>query len=520
MNEKQRKWLHGEAGQRIDALEAALNAFGLYHLDSLIALRRQVHVVWKEAQDLEFQEIIEAADQAHLAGALDARKHVERLLAVLRKAVGSCRVHAPVAHGDLDVESGLMSRAAFTRRFEEAVHGRRGPAALAAFHVANLPAVKKEHGEEVGRQLLAHVGSVIAGLVRAEDCVARYGGAEFVVFLPGESSNGLQAALVRLEAAIARQPLLLSDGRSVPISLTIGGCPAGLAPEAGDTQSAMHVPRIAIVAHGAATGKVLKQMLQRADFDVLDCGGGDAKTDLLATTRVSVVLVEESSEGLPALLEKLRGMLAHRRTPILVVAVSEQEGRWAMEHGASDFLLKPIELQALLGAVNRLAHRGRGDKAADAHHHAAPEMLIVSQDLAQLIAMGTSLQKQTGYLVRFGCGAADALEQARQHTPAAVLLDLRLHQHDCQELLHCIALLHPAPAVLLLVEPYERARADTITKPHIAMTISKPASLLTLAADVQRATGLAFSKNRGESTALLQKEILRVMQQDVPRAHE
>ncbi len=519
MNERQKKWLHGEAGQRIDALEAALNAFGLYRLDSLIALRRQVHLVWKEAQDLEFQEIMEAADRAHLAGALDTRKHVEHLLMVLREAAGSGRAHAAVAHEDRDPESGLMSRAAFTRLFAEMVHGRRGPAALAAFHVANLPAVLKEHGEEAGRLLLAHVGSVLARHVRGEDCVARYGGAEFVVFLPGESSGGLQTAIARLEAAIARHPLMLSDGRTVEISISTGGCPAGLSPEAGSTQEgAMHALRIAIIAQGAVTGKVLMQMLQRVGFEVLDCGGnGDTKVEVLAQTRVHVVMVEKSPAGLPAVLEKLRSVLAHRRTPILVVATSEEEGRWAMEHGAGDFLLKPIELQAVLSAVNRLARRGRGDKAAAAHHPAAPELLIVGQDLAQLIAMGTSLQKQTGYAVRFGCGAADALEQARKHTPAVVLMDMRLHQHDCQELLQHIGALHPVPPVLLLVEPYERSRADTITKPRIAATISKPVSLLKLAADVQKATGLATSQNRAESTALLQQEILRVMEMDVPK---
>jgi DNA-binding NtrC family response regulator len=139
-------------------------------------------------------------------------------------------------------------------------------------------------------------------------------------------------------------------------------------------------------------------------------------------------------------------------------------------------------------------------------------VLVASDDLIQLIAMGSSLQKQAGLHVRMSRGAADTIDQARQHRPAAAVIDLRLEQQKTPEVFAALAELDPVADVILMVDERERRRAETITKPAIVRVIVKPLPLLNLAASVTSATGLETAPASAESAEILRQEILRVME--------
>lgn len=60
----------------------------------------------------------------------------------------------------------------------------RRPLALLSIDLDYFKAINDNHGHAVGDQVLAHVAGLISSVLRETDCVARFGGEEFVVLMP------------------------------------------------------------------------------------------------------------------------------------------------------------------------------------------------------------------------------------------------------------------------------------------------------------------------------------------------
>jgi diguanylate cyclase (GGDEF)-like protein len=73
--------------------------------------------------------------------------------------------------------------------------------------------------------------------LRATDMVARWGGEEFLVVLPGTDARELLGVAERLRAVIAEAPFLLSSG---PLRVTVSIGAAGLGPGEADFEEALH----------------------------------------------------------------------------------------------------------------------------------------------------------------------------------------------------------------------------------------------------------------------------------------
>ncbi|GGB54843.1 GGDEF domain-containing protein [Roseibium aquae] len=104
--------------------------------------------------------------------------------------------------------------------------------------------VNDSHGHHVGDLLLAHVADILKAHIRSkDDIVARYGGDEFLVLLPGIDAAELMAVSHRILRA-ANAPVRL-DGVQLTPSLSIGAYVAG----ASDTQrAALHRADLAVYA--------------------------------------------------------------------------------------------------------------------------------------------------------------------------------------------------------------------------------------------------------------------------------
>lgn len=209
-------------------------------------------------------------------------------------------------------------------------------------------------------------------------------------------------------------------------------------------------------------------------------------------------------------------MLAHKRTPVLVAVNDEAAGRWAVEHGANEFLLKPLDMDDLLKAAWRLTGRKRGIHDARTMPVSAG-LLVVSDSLSQLISIGSSLQKQGGYKVSLGYGHKDAVEQAILRKPGAVLLDLPLADGGLAILCGHLAGQEPAPLVMAIAPPEAHQSVASIVRPRIVETIPKPFPLLSLHTKVRHATGLSPEVSAAEAAGHLRDEILRVMRANAAR---
>jgi diguanylate cyclase (GGDEF)-like protein len=105
-----------------------------------------------------------------------------------------------------DALTGLLNRRGFDERatLELARARREGEAiALAEFDIDHFKRVNDEWGHEVGDRVLVRLGRLLASTSRDIDVVARFGGEEFVVLLPGNDAASAEAFAERVRAALA-----------------------------------------------------------------------------------------------------------------------------------------------------------------------------------------------------------------------------------------------------------------------------------------------------------------------------
>lgn len=92
----------------------------------------------------------------------------------------------------------------------------------------NLKMVNDRYGHLAGDAALRHIATLVSGTVRATDVVARYGGDEFGVMLPGCTARSLEIVSEKARRTVRSTPLLLENGEQIQLTVSVG---AALFPE-------------------------------------------------------------------------------------------------------------------------------------------------------------------------------------------------------------------------------------------------------------------------------------------------
>ncbi|MBX9247031.1 GGDEF domain-containing protein [Actinotalea ferrariae] len=137
------------------------------------------------------------------------------------------------ATASVDLLTGLATR----RALESAAAGAAGPddrggsaadgaratvgRALVLVDVDQFKALNDAYGHPAGDAVLVHLGSVLQGVVRAEDTVARWGGDELAILMVGIGAEDARRRAEAVRAAAAARPLVL-DGRPLPLTVSVG----------------------------------------------------------------------------------------------------------------------------------------------------------------------------------------------------------------------------------------------------------------------------------------------------------
>jgi diguanylate cyclase (GGDEF)-like protein len=167
----------------------------------------QLFVTRTEAQHAQWQ-----AEQARR----DAQAHRERAAEA-------------AAHAERDPLTGLGNRRHLQRRCAELLPAaqRDGrPLALAQIDIDHFKAINDGHGHAAGDRVLVAVAQLLRDNTRARDVLARHGGEEFVVVLPGMTlAQGAEVCERLRERVAAHAWPDLPGGQVVTISIGLAAAP-------------------------------------------------------------------------------------------------------------------------------------------------------------------------------------------------------------------------------------------------------------------------------------------------------
>jgi diguanylate cyclase (GGDEF)-like protein/PAS domain S-box-containing protein len=127
------------------------------------------------------------------------------------------------ARARFDTLTGLANRALLHDRIEGAINfaAGRAPVWIAALDLDHFKFVNDTLGHDAGDRLLKAVAARIAGAVDRSDTVARTGGDEFVLVLPGRADEGEASDTVRAVLAALAHPLEL-EGQELVLTGSAG----------------------------------------------------------------------------------------------------------------------------------------------------------------------------------------------------------------------------------------------------------------------------------------------------------
>ncbi len=122
-----------------------------------------------------------------------------------------------------DKPTGLYNRNYFEEEMERLQSGRFDPVGIVVCDVDGLKLVNDNLGHQAGDELLAAVANVLGRSFRSSDIIARIGGDEFAVLLPGVDEAVCEQSVARLKANLE-----IANARKTvrPVQFSVGAATA------------------------------------------------------------------------------------------------------------------------------------------------------------------------------------------------------------------------------------------------------------------------------------------------------
>jgi diguanylate cyclase (GGDEF)-like protein len=95
------------------------------------------------------------------------------------------------------------------------------PAAFLAFDIDRFKPVNDRYGHEIGDRVLQILCGRARNCLREDDVLARFGGEEFVIFLPQIEDNAARSIAERIRDCVGQEPFSTTSG-NLTITVSIG----------------------------------------------------------------------------------------------------------------------------------------------------------------------------------------------------------------------------------------------------------------------------------------------------------
>jgi diguanylate cyclase (GGDEF)-like protein len=124
----------------------------------------------------------------------------------------------------IDPLTGLVTRCVLDEATQAAISGAGAQVgtALVMIDVDRFKVINDTYGHAVGDDALSHIADILTNHSRLQDVVARMGGDELAVLMPGCTYEVAVRRAQELVATISTSPLLLPGGASVSLSISAG----------------------------------------------------------------------------------------------------------------------------------------------------------------------------------------------------------------------------------------------------------------------------------------------------------
>ena len=101
------------------------------------------------------------------------------------------------------------------------MEARRESFAVLLVDVDDLKVLNDRYGHQTGSAAIQRVADALRSVVRTSDCVARFGGDEFVIILKDTNRAGAQIVVNRLRSELTQSCLPGTDGQTVTVSVGV-----------------------------------------------------------------------------------------------------------------------------------------------------------------------------------------------------------------------------------------------------------------------------------------------------------
>jgi two-component system, cell cycle response regulator len=211
----------GAPGGGLRLMSELLSRSHSRHAAFCIYNRQSPHLVPATAFDLGANDLVEAG--------VSNTELALRLHALVGRKREADRMRASVQDGlrlaVIDSLTGLHNRRYGIAQLNAIASRAQAEGSEFAVMVVDLDRFKSVNdgwGHGAGDAVLVEVASRLAGNLRASDLLARIGGEEFLIALPGTSLEEAETVAERLCRMIEAAPVLLADGTRIKVTISIG----------------------------------------------------------------------------------------------------------------------------------------------------------------------------------------------------------------------------------------------------------------------------------------------------------